>query len=124
MIAAAMKMREEGISRKNMFVVPNSIVGQRELIFRKMYPGAKLITVEPKVFKPEMRKKVLSQIRDGDYDGIIIAYSCFEMIPLSSEQVISTMNKQLSEIKSAVEQCYYTAGSTAALEREVRYINA
>ena len=122
MIAAAMKMREEGISRKNMFVVPNNIVGQWELIFKKMYPGAKLMTVEPKVFKPEMRKKVLSQIRGGDYDGIIIAYSCFEMIPLSSEQVISTMNKQLSEIKSAVDQCYYTVGSTAALEREIKYI--
>lgn len=41
MIAAAMKMREEGISRKNMFVVPNNIVGQWELIFRKNVSGRK-----------------------------------------------------------------------------------
>lgn len=33
MIAAAMKMRQMGMSRKNMFVVPNNIVGQWEKIF-------------------------------------------------------------------------------------------
>lgn len=38
MIAAAMKMRQMGLSRKNMFVVPNNIVGQWELIFRQCIP--------------------------------------------------------------------------------------
>ena len=73
MIAAAMKMRSEGISRKNLFVVPNHIVGQWEKIFTDLYPKAKVLAVEPKSFKPMMRQKVLKQIRDGDYDGIIMA---------------------------------------------------
>ena len=73
----------KNISRKNMFVVPNNIVGQWEKIFSDLYPKAKLLTVEPKTFKPEMRQKVLRQMQKGDYDGIIIAYSCFEMIPVS-----------------------------------------
>lgn len=102
MIAAAMKMRSEGISRKNMFVVPNNIVGQWEKIFTTLYPKARLLTIEPKVYKPQMRSKVLSQIKDGDYDGIIIAYSCFEMIPLSLTYLTNEMNRQLSEIDMAV----------------------
>ena len=73
MIAAAMKMRDMGLSRKNMFLVPNHIVGQWEKIFSGLYPNAKVLAIEPKIFKPDMRYKVLEQIRDGDYDGIIIA---------------------------------------------------
>ena len=51
MIAAAMKMRQMGMSRKNMFVVPNNIVGQWEKIFTDLYPKAKLLTIDPKSFK-------------------------------------------------------------------------
>ena len=82
MIAAAMEMRKSGLSRKNMFVVPNNIVGQWEKMFTDLYPKAKVLAVEPKSFTPEKRNKVLSQIQKEDYDGIIIAYSCFDMIPL------------------------------------------
>ena len=71
MIAAAMKMRSEGLSRKNMFVVPNHIVGQWEKIFSELYPSAKILAIEPKSFKPEIREKILLQIKDGDYDGTL-----------------------------------------------------
>ena len=39
-IAAAMKLRQSGLSRKNMFVVPNHIVGQWEKMFTDLYPEA------------------------------------------------------------------------------------
>lgn len=83
MIAAGMELKRMGLSKKNLYVVPNNIVGQWKDIFLTMYPGAKVMTVEPKTFKPDQRQKVLKTISQGDYDGIIMAYSCFEMIPLS-----------------------------------------
>ena len=104
MIAAAMKMRKDGISRRNMFVVPNHIVGQWEKIFTDLYPKAKIIAIEPKSFKPEMRQKVLRQIKEGDYDGVIIAYSCFELIPLSENIVLDNMSKQLEGIERAIRE--------------------
>lgn len=102
MIAAAMKMRDEGISRKNFFVVPNHIVGQWEKIFTDLYPKAKVLAIEPKSFKPEMRQKVLKQIRDADYDGIVMAYSCFEMIPLNRSIVLDNMNRELDRLTDAL----------------------
>ena len=42
MIAAGMEMKRMGISNKNMYVVPNNIVGQWKDIFEQMYPNAKL----------------------------------------------------------------------------------
>ena len=85
MIAAAMEMRRMGLSEKNMFVVPNNIVGQWKNIFYAMYPSVNILCVEPKNFTPSKRESVLERIRDEDFDGIIIAYSCFEQIPLSKE---------------------------------------
>lgn len=122
MIAAAMKLRADGISRKNMFVVPNNIVGQWELIFQKMYPESKLLTIEPKSFKPEMRQKVLKQIRESDYDGIIIAYSCFEMIPLSGKVIMEQMEKKLNELRMAISEVRYQAGTEIAIKREMDYL--
>ena len=125
MIASAMKMRQMEISRKNMFVVPNNIVGQWEKIFSDLYPKAKILAVEPKTFKPEMRQKVLRQIKTADYDGIIIAYSCFEMIPLSEKYIVNTMDKKTKEINNAIEELrrgiYWHFGSTP-LERQKSYI--
>ena len=125
MIAAAMEMRRQNISRKNMFVVPNNIVGQWEKIFSDLYPQAKLLTVEPKTFKPEMRQKVLRQMQKGDYDGIIIAYSCFEMIPLSVDFVTDEMKKKVSEIELSINRLknsYRWQWGSAPLEQEKKYI--
>ena len=103
MIAAAMELRRQGISRKNLFVVPNNIVGQWEKMFLELYPRAKVLAIEPKGFKLEMRQKVLSQMRDGDYDGIIIAYSCFEMIGFSSEYATVKIQASLNELQTAIQ---------------------
>ena len=101
MIAAAMEMRRMGLSEKNMFVVPNNIVGQWKNIFHEMYPSADILCVDPKSFAPSKRESVLERIRDNDFDGIIIAYSCFEQIPLSKgyyQSLLIDEQKHIAEI--------------------------
>ncbi len=125
MIAAAMKMRQEGRSRKNLFVVPNHIVGQWELIFKQMYPAAKVLSVDPAAFRPQLRQKVLGQIQRGDYDGIIMAYSCFEMIPLSKEYLMEQLERKLRELDASLpgsRKGLYFPGTSAAVEREKAYL--
>ncbi len=126
MIAAAMKMREMGISRKNLFVVPNNIVGQWEKIFSDLYPSAKILTVEPRTFKPEMRRKVLSQMKMGDYDGIIIAYSCLERIPLSKNYIMEDAREKAGEINAVIDafkaERFERAKINSAAKREIKHI--
>lgn len=101
MIAAAMEMRRMGLSEKNMFVVPNNIVGQWKNIFHEIYPSADILCVDPKSFAPSKRESVLERIRDNDFDGIIIAYSCFEQIPLSKgyyQNLLIDEQKHIAEI--------------------------
>lgn len=102
MIAAGMEMRRMGISKKNLYVVPNNIIGQWQNIFLEMYPDAKLLIVEPKTFVKSKRNEILEKIADEDYDGIIMAYSCFDMIPLSENyytEYYENLRKDLKEAK-------------------------
>ena len=100
MIAAGMEMRRMGLSTKNLFVVPNNIVGQWRDVFAELYPDADVLIVEPHTFKPSGRDEVLEDIRDNDHDGIIMAYSCFEQIPLSRE----FYKAEFEERKAALEE--------------------
>ena len=88
---------------KNMYVVPNNLVGQWKEIFLSMYPNANILSVEPKVFKPEKREQILKKIRDNDYDAIIIAYSCFSMIPLSKDYYLKSLTEEIDTIKGRLE---------------------
>ena len=115
MIAAGMELRRMGLSKKNLYVVPNNIVWQWQEIFLKMYPSAKLLIVEPKTFTPSKRKKMLARMRDEDLDGIIIAYSCFELIPISAQFVADEIKEMIDRInKKAAEAGKCTQG----LEKE------
>ncbi|MBR2024646.1 MAG: DEAD/DEAH box helicase family protein, partial [Clostridia bacterium] len=124
MIASAMEMRKMGLSRKNMFVVPNNIVGQWEKMFTDLYPKAKVLTVEPKSFTPEKRSKVLSQIKKEDYDGIIIAYSCFDMIPISTEYLLDDMNDTIRSFEGRIAELrgMIFPNAQRSIQNEIEYI--
>lgn len=104
MIAAAMELRRMGLSKKNLFVVPNNLVGQWQDVFKEMYPQAKLLCVEPKHFTPKKRAEVLTKIRDEEFDGIIMAYSCFDMIPLSWKSRLEKLKEEKRELEELSKQ--------------------
>ncbi|MCD8207976.1 MAG: DEAD/DEAH box helicase family protein, partial [Bacteroidales bacterium] len=99
MVAAGMEMLRVGMSEKNLYVVPNNLIGQWRTIFLGMYPEANLLCVEPKSFTPKKREGVLQRIRDERFDGIIMAYSCFGLIPLSKSYYMQKMEGEQDIIK-------------------------
>lgn len=124
MIAAAMEMRKSGLSRKNLFVVPNNIVGQWEQMFSTLYPKAKVLAVDPRSFTQEKRNKILTQIQKEDYDGIIMAYSCFEMIPLSKDYLLKNMANTLSVFDSHIQHLRgsFFPNAKTHINREADYV--
>ena len=104
MIAAGMELKRMGLSKKNLYVVPNNIVGQWKNIFNTMYPSAKVLCVEPKNFTPQKKERLLEKIRDEEYDGIIMAYSCFERIPLSRDFYFDELQRSKELINSIATQ--------------------
>lgn len=100
MIAAGMELKRMRLSKKNMYVVPNNLVGQWKDFFYEMYPGAYVKCVDPKSFTPRKRQEELRDIRDTEYDAVIITYSCFTQIPLSKENRISELKRELEECRN------------------------
>lgn len=120
MIAAGMELRRMGISKKNLYVVPNNIVGQWKAIFKEMYPLANVLCIEPKNFTPNKRENVLNKIRDEEYDGIIMAYSCFEQIPISKSYYM----EEIEEKKQAIENLLSDGlKATSRLKKKLKKLN-
>ena len=104
MICAGMEMRRIGLSKKNLYVVPNSLVSQWEKMFLNLYTNAKVLTVSPNKFTKQKRDSILKQIKEEDYDAIIIAYSSFDMIEVSKQFHIEKLKEEIEAYKRAIKK--------------------
>jgi len=102
MIAAGMELKRIGLSKKNLYVVPNNIVGQWKKIFKELYPKARILVVDSKKFTKDKRQAVLRDIHNSDYDGIIMAYSCFDMIPVSDDYKREDLMNQVDRLRNSL----------------------
>lgn len=103
MAAAAMELRRLGISKRNLFVVPNNILEQWYNEFLHLYPDASVLMIEPKNFTPGSRNRVLRHIIENDYDAVIMSYTSFSLIPLSREERERELMAAHSDIAAAMQ---------------------
>lgn len=104
MASAAMKMRELGIVKKPVFVVPKSLVAQWGTEFKSYFPGAKLLVSDESSFTKANRKTYANRIANGDYDAVIVSYEQFEKIPMSKEFQQKFYQQQIDEIIDAIAE--------------------
>ena len=98
MIAAAMELRRMKMAEKCMFVVPNNLTQQWLSIFLMLYPDADVMCIEPKDMDPDHFNQTMMRMRNNSCDGIIIAYSCFDRIPLSKQAHMDSIRKERDEM--------------------------
>ena len=103
MIAAGHELKRIGLSKKNLFVIPNNIIHQWESIYQMMYPEDHILVVTNKVFKPDKREQTLAKMKDGNYDAILVDYSSFALIKLSPNFYIN----KFRELKSSFASLNY-----------------
>ena len=104
MAAAAMKLRELGLVKKPVFVVPKSLVAQWGVEFKNYYPAAKLLVSDEKSFTKANRKTYANRIANGDYDAVVISYEQFEKIPMSADFQREFYQEQINEILDAIAE--------------------
>ena len=101
MVGAAQELKRMNISKKNLFVVPNSIINQWKKIYLEMYPSANLLIVDKRNFSPSKKEETLKKIRDNDYDSILMTYSTFEGIELSPDYYKAKIEKDFADKRIA-----------------------
>ena len=98
MVAAGEELKRIGLSKKNLYVVPNNIVGQWEQDYKYLYPNANIFVAKTKDFSPQKINDTLTKIRDGNFTSIIMAHSSFDHIKLSKDIEVNAIKQRLADI--------------------------
>lgn len=97
MAATGMKMKEAGLIKKPMYVVPNHLLEQFAREFMMLYPNARLLVAAKEELTRERRKYLTAKIASGDWDGIIVTHSSFERIGMSKDYQAEFLREQIAE---------------------------
>jgi len=85
MIIAAMEMKRLGIIQKPMILAMKANVAQITETFRKAYPQAKMLAPTENDFTPVKRQALFHQIKNNNWDCIILTHDQFGKIPQSPQ---------------------------------------
>ena len=97
MAATGMKLKQAGLVKKPMYVVPNHLLEQFSREFMQLYPNARLLVASKEDLSRERRKMLTAKIASGDWDGIIVTHSSFERIGMSREYQKQFLREQIEE---------------------------
>ena len=97
MAATAIKMKDAGLIKKPMIVVPNHLLEQFSREFMQLYPNARLLVASKEDMTRENRKHLTAKIASGEWDGIIVTHSSFERIGMSREFQARFLREQIEE---------------------------
>jgi N12 class adenine-specific DNA methylase len=104
MAGAAMKMKQAGIVKKPMIVVPNHLLEQFGREFMHLYPNAKLLIAGKDDFAKENRKLLTAKIASGDWDAVIVTHSSFERIGMSKKYQEEFLREQIAEYEALLHE--------------------
>lgn len=113
MATGAVLLKQAGIAKKPLFVVPNHLIKQWGAEFLSLYPTANVLVPSEKDFEMKNRQKFISKIATGDYDAVILSFSQFEKIPMSPEYIEGQIKKEINEISDAIKMIKQQKGERA-----------
>ena len=102
MAAAAMKLKQLGVIKKPMFVVPNNVVAQWGNEFKDYFPAANILVVGDEDMTPAERMTTINRIKNNDYDAVILAYTKFEKIQMTAAWRQKFYEEQIDSVIFAI----------------------
>ena len=117
MAATGMKLKEAGLVKKPMYVVPNHMLEQFAREFMQLYPNAKLLVATKEDLTRSRRKHLTAKIASGEWDGIIVTHSSFERIGMSTMFQERFLRQQIGEYEQLL--CEAAGSSTSAPHRNM-----
>ena len=122
MAAAGMKMRQAGLVKKPMYVVPNHLLEQFAREFMQLYPNARLLVAAKEDLTRDRRKLLTARIASGDWDGIIVTHSGFERIGMSRGYQERFLREQIAEYDALLAEHAAAQAGTGANRNLIKAI--
>lgn len=103
MCCAAYEMKRLGIVNKPMIIGLKANVFDIANTFRKAYPNARILYPGKNDFTPRNRLRIFNDIKNNDWDCIILTHDQFGMIPQSLEIQQAIFEKELESVEENLE---------------------
>ena len=119
MIGATKKLKELGIAKKPVIVVPKNKVGDWINDYYKMFPTANVLVADDTTFTAANRKEFTNRIATTDVDAVIISKEQFQKIPMSEEYQKDFIQKQIDSIIAMQEELKANKGGNPSTTRQL-----
>ncbi len=119
MAATGMKMKQAGLIKKPMYVVPNHLLEQFSREFMQLYPNAKLLVAAKEDLSRDRRKFLTAKIASGEWDGIVVTHSSFERIGMSRDYQEKFLLAQIAEYDELLREHAAAKGANRNLIKTI-----
>lgn len=103
MVGGAQEMKRLGLVHKPMIIALKANVHEIAETYRKAYPFAKILYPGKKDFTPQKRLKIFGDIKNNDWDCIILTHDQFGMIPQSPELQKEILQAELHSVEQNLD---------------------
>lgn len=118
MIVAAMEMKRLGVASKPMILALKANVDQIAETFRKAYPAAKLLAPGKEDFTPEKRMRIFGEIKNNNWDCIILTHDQFGKIPQSPDIQKEIFTVELDHVERDLDTIRNLGGEVSTRMRK------
>lgn len=103
MCVAAYEMKRLGLANKPMIIGLKANVHEIAHTYKTAYPNAKILYPGKNDFTPEKRIKLFNDIKNNDWDVIILTHDQFGKIPQSPELQQTILQKELDTVEENLD---------------------
>ncbi len=103
MCSAAQEMKRLGLAHKPLIMGLKANVHEIAETYRKAYPHAKILYPGKEDFTPQKRLKIFGDIKNNDWDCIILTHDQFGMIPQSPELQKEILQTELDSVEENLD---------------------
>ncbi len=99
MCCAAQEMKRLGLAHKPMIIGLKANVHEIAETYRRAYPFAKILYPGKEDFTPSKRQRIFGDIKNNDWDCVILTHDQFKMIPQSPEIQEQILQQELDDVE-------------------------
>ena len=103
MCIAAHEMKRLGLAHKPMIIGLKANVAEIAMTYQTAYPNARILFADEKSFKADNRINFFNQIKNNDYDCVIMSHDQFGKIPQSPEMQQQILQAELDTVEENLE---------------------
>ena len=103
MCIAAHEMKRLGLAHKPMIIGLKANIAEIAMTYQSAYPNARILFADEKSFKADNRVNFFNQVKNNDYDCVIMSHDQFGKIPQSPEMQQQILQAELDTVEENLE---------------------